>query len=166
MCLWRIDTFFLGQKTPKTFERTTEYETISCQQHSHTPFCYAGKLGGHRCCPSWFPGSVGVFWADWQLEGLLDEYLCGPCSAAPPDPRTHRSTPPPPSALKHKCSPVTPTCLLFIWHPLQLYVSCRIPSDNLNNQCHAHCSRAAQVVVTGNAKVTFVPTVVMQLTWS
>ena len=41
--------------------------------------------------------------------GLIGGSLCGPSSAAPLDPHTRRSKPPPPSALKHECSPVTLT---------------------------------------------------------
>lgn len=89
---FKIDTFAL------------KADQNECWWYSPTPSCCGGKLAGHICCLSCAPGSVGVFWADWQPESPLVEYLGGPCSAAPPDPHTHRSTPPPPSVLKHKCS--------------------------------------------------------------
>lgn len=106
--MWR------GQRTVRTIIGISNYFKIDtfalkadqneCWWSSPTPSCCGGKLAGHICCLSCAPGSVGVFWADWQPESPLVEYLGGPCSAAPPDPHTHRSTPPPPSVLKHKCS--------------------------------------------------------------
>lgn len=75
--------------------------------HPHAPSCCGGRLVWHRCCLSWSPGSADVSGADGQRQALAGGDLRGPNSAAPLHPRTRRSTPPPPSALKH---PSTSKC--------------------------------------------------------
>ncbi len=77
--------------------------------NKRTPFCYVDKLAGRRCSLAWSPTSAVVVGAEWQQESLLGGCLCGRCSAAPPDPHTHRSTQPRPSVLKHRRSSISQT---------------------------------------------------------